>query len=460
MSAATLLLSACTSSGFTSSSDMTISSIDMPGSWEGTSPQNTVLATSISAEHLGWLRKFEDPGLLNLVAQAYEKNPNLERLKARLEKAGAFSKKAKAGLRPVVTGNLIGTRTENIDGDINASASFSSALDVSWDPDLWGRLASASSANNLRTEAASADLLAGRHILAASIAETYFLAIEAQRLAQVSQNNLDALNKTLGFVTVQYERGLRSGQDISLIRTDVASARVSHDSALGAARDAIRALEILMGGYPANDRLLKTSLPNVPKIDAIGQPAEILTRRPDLRAARYRVEAAYAAHKSSRAAQRPNLSLSGEIGGNDSVLGRLFDPQALAGTLLANLAAPIFDGGARKADVLAAKADIDEALANYQELTLDAFREAERQIDQGQILERQEFELNKALSDARDALRFTQFRYESGDSDLLNVLSVQQRVSFIEGQLVSIRRARLVQYVNLALALGIEPMEI
>jgi outer membrane protein TolC len=99
-------------------------------------------------------------------------------------------------------------------------------------------------------------------------------------------------------------------------------------------------------------------------------------------------------------------------------------------------------------------------MADYQDIALNAFREVERQIDQGQILEQQEVELTQALSDARDALKIIQFRYESAESDLLNVLSVQQRVSFIEGQLVSTRRARLVQYINLSLSLGITPNDI
>jgi len=132
----------------------------------------------------------------------------------------------------------------------------------------------------------------------------------------------------------------------------------------------------------------------------------------------------------------------------------------LATTLLANLATPVFNGGALKADVVVAQSSIDEALSDYQHIALSAFRDVERQIDQGQILEQQEEELSQALSDAQDALRFTNFRYESGESDLFNVLSAQQRVSFIEAQLVSTQRARLVQYINLSLALGIEPIEI
>lgn len=449
-----LLLSACatTQAGLTSSNALPLQSLSLPSAWEKGAESPVV-----TADNIGWLNRFEDTALTALVSQAYENNPSLKRLQARLKNAEALSQKAKAGLLPAINGSLGASRADKFERSNKSSAALTADIDISWDADLWGRASARSRAGNFRAQAAQADYEAGQQILAASIVENYFLAIEARRLAEVSENNLDALNKTLGFVTVQYERGLRSGQDISLIRADVASAKASFNRSQGAARDALRALEILIGGYPHSNRVMASALPNVPMLNAIGKPADILTERPDLRAARYRIDAAYADHKASRAAQKPNLSLGGVIGSNSSSLGQLFDPSAIASSLFANLTAPIFDGGSRKADVVIAQTDIDESLANYQDIALSAFRDVERQIDQGQILSKQETELTQALSDARDALRFTQFRYESAETDLLNVLQVQQRVSFIEGQLVSTRRARLVQYINLALSLGVDP---
>lgn len=460
--ASAMLLSGCaaTQMGVASSNVRPDLSVSMPSAWEGVlenAPSGTDDVSALTATQIGWLSKFDDAGLTDLVAQAYVHNPNLKLLQARLDRAQGLSDKAKSGLLPAIDAALGASRIDGFDGANKSSANLNAGLDVTWDTDLWGRIAASSRASNLRAEAAQADFRAGQQVLAASIVENYFLAIEARRLAKVSQNNLEALNKTLGFVTVQYERGLRSGQDISLIRADVASAKVAYNRAEGAARDALRALEILIGTYPHTSRVMVEELPDVPSLVAIGRPANILVQRPDIEAAQYRVEAAYSAHKSTKAAQRPNLSLGGVIGSNSSSLGQLFDPSAMASTLFANLTAPIFDGGSRKADVAIAQADIDEALANYQDTVLAGLRDVERQIDEGEILAQQETELLQALSDARDALRFTQFRYESAESDLLNVLQVQQRVSFIEGQLVSTRRARLVQYINLALALGVEP---
>ena len=114
----------------------------------------------------------------------------------------------------------------------------------------------------------------------------------------------------------------------------------------------------------------------------------------------------------------------------------------------------LFDGGARRARIEAADADVEIALANYQLLVLDAYNEVETELDRGRVLERREVFLSNALSEAEDALQFSRFRYELGESDLLNVLSIQQRVASLQAQLAQTQRARLDQYVALALALG------
>lgn len=405
-----------------------------------------------------WLKDFKDGALLKLVDEANANNPNLRSVQARLDKARAQSKKARASLLPILNAGFGANRTDPFENTSTSTANLGANLTAAWEADIWGRLGANANAANLRKEAGRADYNAARHVLAASVAENYFLAIEAERLSDVSQKNLDALNKTLGFVTVQYERGLRSGQDISLIRADVASAKVGVAQSHRAARDAKRALEILLGRYPGADLAFADNLPAVPASPGVGQPVDILTRRPDLVAAKHRVHAAYQNHKATKAAQKPSLNLSGVLGGSSNSLAQIFDPASLASTLVANVTAPLFDGGSRRADIAVAQADIDEAMASYHEIVINAYQDAEQQLDREKVLAIQESDLTDALSDARDALKFTQFQYESGENDLLNVLSIQQRVSFIEGQLVSTRRARLVQYVSLALALGAEPI--
>lgn len=430
--------------------------ISVPEMWS-TQTQDRAIDFETRATGTGWLARFGDDTLDTLVQDAYRANPDLDQLRANLDRAEALTDRARSGLLPVLDGLAGGSRRDAISGADASSASLNMSVSASWEPDLWGRLGSGVTASEMDREAALADLDAARQVLAASVIETYFLAIEADRLADVSARNLEALSETLGFVEVQYERGLRSGQDLVLIRADVASATASRQQADGAARQARRALETLIGLYPDTDRALASTLPDVPAFELTDQPVDILRQRPDLQAASHRVAAAYARHDVARAAQKPRLSLGGTFGGSEAQLGDIFDPANLAATLFVNLSAPLFDGGQRGADVAVAKADIDNALAAYRRAAIDAFGDVEDQLDQGYVLRAREAALLSALSDARQALKFTRFRYESAEVDLLNVLQVQQRVSFIEAQLVSLRRARLTQYINLSLALGITP---
>lgn len=452
LTAAVILGGCVTPSADMPSSVISLKSVSVPNQWESRAKLD-----STPLGRVEWLSGFDDPTLNDLVEQAYRHNPNLKRLRAQLEIARAQSKQAKAGLLPVIEGIAGGTRINGFESADNSSVNLNLGLDVSWDADIWGGIRASAVAEEFSLDAAKSDYEAGYQILAANVAENYFLAIEATGLVEVSKNNLEALETTLGFVTVQYERGLRSGQDISLIQADTASAKVAYNSSKGARRDALRALEVLIGTYPDTQRITSAKPPKVPNLEAIRQPANILNSRPDLRAARSRVLGAYADFDSAKAAQKPNLSLGGLISGNTDQLGSILNPSELAATLFVNLTAPIFNGGSLKAETLLAQAVIDEALADYQELAIDAFREVEEQFDQGQILKQQEVELDQALSHARTALKFTQFRYESAESDLFDVLSAQQRISSIEAQLVSTRSARLIQYINLSLAMGIEP---
>ena len=432
--------------------------LELPATWNQSEAQMDQVATG--ATQPAWLSAMEGDDWAALVEEAYRNNPDLDQLRANLDRADALIQQARAGLMPILDGLLGASRSDALEGSGASSATLSASLSASWEPDLWGRLTARLDASQLEREARLADLDSAKQVLAASVVEATFLTIEAQRLADVSSRNLDALSETLGFVNVQQERGLRSAQDLVLIRADVATAEASLRQAEGSARQAKRALETLIGVYPGTTRIIPNRLPKVPEVQGIGQPADILRTRPDLRSAECRVLAAYANHEVAVADQKPQLSLSGSFGGSDASLSNVLDPMNIASNLLVNVSAPLFDGGLRRSAVDAAEADIDAALATYRRTALTAFQDVEDQIDSGQVLKAQEEALLLALEDARQALKFMRFRYESAEVDLLNVLQIQQRVSFIEGQLVTLRRARLVQYLNLSLALGVPPMEV
>lgn len=413
------------------------------------------MATSLDKAPVqdGWLGEFADDQLTALVTEALGANPTLEQAEGRLKRARAILRQSEAARMPSLIAGASSSFAGGLDGRSDKSF-YRVDLTASWEADLWGRLANDEDASRYQVLAREADLSSVQQLIGASTARAYFLLIEARRLADVERANLVSLEETLGFVSIQFERGLRSSEDLALIRADVETACASLDLAEQAERDAARAIEILLGRYPEADLALAGDFPVRPSQQTIGQPAALLERRPDIFAAKFTILTEHARTESVRADLLPRLTMTGVFDGTTNRLQDLFDPTALAASFVLSTSHVVFDGGARQGRIKAADANREIAIGAYKELVLSAFNEVESELDRGFVLERREAHLSSALGEARDALQFSKFRYELGESDLLNVLSIQQRVTFLEAQLARVQRARLDQHVALALALG------
>lgn len=402
---------------------------------------------------LGWLAAFEDQTLTALVGEAQEHNQSLQATAANVDRARALARQAGAALKPAVNlsagGSRSGTAASSTQSDL-----LNVGVDVAWEADLWGRLRAGRQGAIASAEAAEADLRYARHSLAASVARGYFLAIEARRQEEVAKETVAALEETLRIVNLRFEEGMVSAQDLALTRSDLATARERLATVEGSQRDALRSLEILLGRYPGADLEVRTTLPQTPANPPAGLPSEILERRPDIVAAERRVAAAFNAVDQVRAARLPTLQLTGSLGGSSNALTSLIDPANVAWRLGTSLLAPLFDGGRRRAQVEISTADQEQALAQYGQAALQAFGEVETNLDLGAVLNRRRAELEIAAENAKEAYRIAELRYKEGESDLLDVLTVRQRVFAADSNLVSVQRQLLDQRVNLHLALG------
>lgn len=448
-----LLVAACLSACATSSdlkvpATNTIASEELPENWQA--------AQSLSHETPNaWIASFQDRALEALMVEALDNNPGLRSLEADLKRARALTRQSAAALKPQLSFNA-GVSEQGDFADDNGSNIQLGGV-ASWEIDLWGRLDAARRAANLNREATAQDLAGARLILAASVAEAYFSAIEAKLQTQEAGTTFEALSKNLAFIEVQYERGLRSGQDIALIRADVARSNSRLIATQNAERDSLRALEILIGRYPSTDLDIPSTLPNTPKPQSAGVPAQLLERRPDLIAARARIEAAVANVDVAIAERMPRLSLSGDITPGGARLDTLFDPASILWRAAGSMFGPVLDGGRRRAVVEAEQASLEGRLADYRETALAAFGEVEQLLDRQGALDAQITQTERAFEQARQALQFTTFQFENGEGDLLDVLSIQQRVSSLESTLISLKRARLALHAQLSLALGGQP---
>ena len=417
-------------------------------------PTQWQMAADSGAVQAGWIESFNDPVLTGLVIEAQANNRDLAAATANVDRAWALARQAGAALAPDVALTGGAARSGVADSSGPTITNLQLGAQVTWEIDVWGRLRSGQSAAVASAQAVEADFRSAQESLAAAMAKAYFSAIEANIQADIARETVRILEETHRIVNVKYEYKEASAQDVSLARTDLASARERLTTIEGSFRDAVRALEALLGRYPGASLEVRDALPDAPPPPPAGLPSELLERRPDIVAAERRVAAAFNATNQARAARLPTISLTGNVGGTSSSLSNLLDPGNVAWSAGANLLAPIFDGGRLREGVKVATAEQEQALAAYGQAAINAFRELETNLDQGVVVQQRIVDLKEAAAESENAFRIARLRYEEGEEDLLSTLTIQRRQINAKSSLSTVNRLLLEQRVNLNLALG------
>lgn len=444
------LLSSCASvrpANDALASDLTAQSVPLaPDHW-------TSVRERVGDVQVGWIAAFNDPVLTMLVEEAQTNNRNLQAAAASVRRARAVVRQAGSQLLPFLDASAGASRNEFLEGP-GSSSNFNAGLQVSYEVDIWNRIEAGEAAAIASAQVAEADYRFAQYSIAASVAQTYFLIVETREQVDVAAGIVDALTEIVRIVELRYQYGFASQSDVSLAQSDLASAIDSLAAAKNGEIEAVRALEALVGRYPAG--LLETAdaLPTLPAAPGAGLPSELLERRPDVISAERSVAAALNALTQARAARLPSLTLSTSLGGASSQLEDVLDPSNVVWNLASNLLAPIFRGGALDAAVDIADADVEASVAIYADTAINAFTEVESALDRGVFLDKRREALETSADRSRDALRLSNLQYGQGEIDLFDVLGVQQRVFGAESNLLAIKRAQLNQYIELSLALG------
>ena len=435
-----VILSACA----TTPAPDTGAVIPPPPAWSGPAQAGTVAA--------GWLAGFNDSVLVRLVNEAVAHNHDLRAAAARVDEAQAEARKAAASRVPMVGVNAGAQRAGDSQSLVQSDAGVS--LAIAWELDVWGRIRAGAAAGAAGVEAASADYEYARLSLAAQTARAWFQAIEAQQQYTLATASLDTLREMLRIVNVRQREGLASGLDIHLVQTDLGVSESRVQETANARHDAIRSLELLLGRYPAAELEVRADLPAMPAVAPAGQPAELLERRPDLRAAEARVAAAFSLAQQARAARLPRISLTGAAGTASTALQALVLPLDSFWYVGLNLFQPLIDGGRLQADVDIADARQRAALEQYAGKLLNAFNEVEHSLDTEAGLRARSRSLRDAAGQAGMAHQLALRRYQEGDSDLLDALQLHQRLLEIQQSLYRVELLQLTERVTLHLALG------
>lgn len=414
-----------------------------PPQWTG----GPVLAAPVAR---GWLPAFGDPQLERLVAEAVAYNPDLQAAAARVEAAEAAARAAGAALYPQV--NFGGHGGGKLGGDGTGVSGI--GLFASWELDLWGKLRAQRAAATAQYEATALDALYARESIAALVAKSWFLAREAAVQRAIAG---DMISSASTLVDLSRERARVGRSDELEVTQAEASALAYRDVQLQAEiarQNAQRAIEILAGRYPSATVDPGVDLPPVPGPVPAGLPAELLERRPDVRAAERRVAAAFYRTTQAQAARLPTISLTAGISSISSDLFVMKERDNPVWSLGGTILAPIFNAGALQAQVDVRNAEQRAAVADYGRIGSRAFGEVESALSQSFNLDNRADVLLRAVRANESAVGYARTRFEVGSGDLRGVQQQLLALHAARSTLARVHGERLVQRVNLHLALG------
>ncbi len=303
-------------------------------------------------------------------------------------------------------------------------------------------------------EASALDYAFARQSLAALTGKAWTAAVESRQLLALAEASVATYERLLALVKVRREAGKVGDLDVAESAAKVLSAQASLESARQAYAAARRALEVLLGRYPAGEIEVAASFaPLPPQMDA-GLPAALLQRRPDLLGAERDVVAAFRAQEAAELAQRPSLGIGlsgGRLG--DGLLALLQLNPWLA-TAVIGMSIPIYTGGALEAQVVIATAQQAGAVARYGGVALTAFREVEDALSADHYLMLKLPYQEGSQQQRADAVRIATIQYRAGRIDLLWVSTLQTEQIASAEEVIKLRAAQRVNRIKLDLALG------
>nr|WP_298892493.1 efflux transporter outer membrane subunit [uncultured Acinetobacter sp.] len=421
--------------------------------------QNT--STGLNAEQWSdqWWTLFNDAQLNALVDQVIAKN-------ADLAVAGIALKQAR--LQADLTANQQGLRVGSnastghsfdLNSDTDSANGLSLSGNVSYEIDLFGKLANQTQAQRWEALATEQDLQSTAQSLIATTCNLYWQLAYLNERMTAAEQSLATSNKLFDLVKVQYRAGAVSGIELTEAEQSVQSQKASISQLRQQVVEAKTALAVLLHqpihllNIDIPKKLPKSSLPN---IDA-GLPATLIARRPDLQAAEFRLRKTLATKDATKASYYPSISLTGSLGTSSTSLTELLQNPVLA--LGASLSLPFLQYNDMKKDIAISELDYESAIISYRQTLYQAFADVENALS-GRI------EANAQLSDqqknlelAQKSARLNEVRYRNGAIALKNVLDAQESVRSAEVSLAQTRYNQYTAYVTLMQALGGSPIQ-
>jgi NodT family efflux transporter outer membrane factor (OMF) lipoprotein len=406
-----------------------------------------------------WWEIYGDPQLNSLEDSITVSNQTLKAQQAQFAEARAAIRIARSQFFPSVTGSLSSSHyTQSTNRALNSPTTsyqdYLLPLDVSYEPDLWGRVRRTVEASRSEAQASAADLANVDLSLHAELAVDYFQSRGLDAEKELLDSTVVSYQRALDLTQSRYQGGIASAVDVAQAQTQLETTR-GQSLDVEVSRAAYEhAIAVLTGKPPSEFNLPRLSLKTPPPALPAGVPSQLLERRPDIAAAERRVQEANAQIGVARAAYFPNVTLSGGGGFESGAIGTLIQGPSGFWSLAGSAAELIFDGGQRRGVSEQAKAGFDKSVADYRQTVLTAFQEVEDNLSALRILQEEATTEAGAVAAAEHSLALSNNRYRGGVANYLEVTTAQSAALSDEVTALNILIRRMNASVLLIKAMG------
>ena len=417
-----------------------------------------------------WWGIYDDPLLDSLERQVVVSNQNLKAAEAAYRSAAAQVGIDRGPLLPNISVSGVNSRsgggsgfTQGVTTSTGTTVStnsksrdniYSAGAQASWQIDVWGRIRRTVESDVARAQVSAADVAAARLSAQVTLAEDYFQLRAADEQRRLYADSIKAFQTSLTIAQNQVKAGTTTLADVYSAETELESTQASDVSVELSRAKFEHAIAVLIGKDPEELSVehggLTKSVPVVPP----GLPSELLQRRPDIAEAERTMASANALIGVAQAAWYPSVTLAGSYGFTSTALPGLFNAGNSLWSFGPTLADTLFNGGARLNTNRQARANYDEAVANYRQTVLSAFQSVEDDLSSLRVLEQQATLQTTAVDDARKSEALTLNQYKSGIVVYTILLTAQTTRLAAEISLLGIQSQQLVSSVDLVSQLG------
>jgi NodT family efflux transporter outer membrane factor (OMF) lipoprotein len=408
-----------------------------------------------------WWDRFEDPMLKEYIEEAMAENRNLRAAEARIQRVRALRREVSADLYPSLNAEGGYTRLRNSAATQTTGprtrTEYRAGLDASWELDLFGGTRRDQEASEARLQRTVEEGRGIQLAVLAEVARTYYDIRGIQKIVDITEQNIALQTQTFELVNRLFQMGEASEFDITRARGQLQTTESRLPELDAELNSGIYRLSILLGHSPSallEEMSTTAPLPSPPDLIPLGQLSDILRRRPDIRAAERELAAATADVGVATADLFPRFVLLGGVGRTGNSIDGLRDSGNNRYSFGQFLQWPLFQGGAVRAQIQAEKAEVNEALALYEQSVLEALADVEISLIRYLRERDKKVMLQEAQQSRERSVELARARFNLGEEDFLSVLDAERELIQAEDELVGSEIQTMLRLITLYTALG------